>query len=99
MREDINSHVNNLEEIVWPPSIEQLSSEERKPPGSVRDIFETALINGSHRDSNSVSRLADSFSQDLLHGITKGKVIMEKHFLSGFGVHNLTGKKNAVDTQ
>ena len=80
LREDINSPVSNLEEIVWPPTIEQLCSEERKPPESVRDCFETALTNGSRRDSNSVSRLANSFSQVLVHGIPKGKVIMEKHF-------------------
>ena len=43
-----------------------------------------------------MSCLADSFSQDLVHDITKGKVIMEKHFLIGLGVHNLTGKKNIV---
>ena len=97
MREDINLHVHNLEEIVWLPTTEQLSSEERKPPESVRNFFETALTNGSRRDSNSVSRLADSFSQDLVHGITKGKVIMKEHFLLGLGVHNLTGKKNVVE--
>ena len=44
-----------------------------------------------------MSRLADSLSQDLVHGITKGRVIMEKHFLIWFGVHNLTGKKNVVE--
>ena len=44
-----------------------------------------------------MSRLADSFSQDLVHGITKEKVIMEKHFLTGLGVHNLTGKMNVIE--
>ena len=97
MRKDINSHVSNLEEIVWPTTIEKLSSAERKPPESARDFFETALTNESCQDSNSVSCLADSFSQDLKHGITKRKVIMEKHFLIWLGVHNLTGKKNIVE--
>ena len=35
--------------------------------------------------------------QDLVHGVTKGKTIMEKHFLIGLGVHNLTGQRNAVE--
>ena len=30
LREDTNSHVSILEEIVWPPTIEQLALEERK---------------------------------------------------------------------
>ena len=76
LREDRNSPVSNLEEIVWPPTIEQLSSEERKLPESVRDFFQTVLTNGSRRDSNAVSRLADSFSQDLVHVITKGNHLL-----------------------
>ena len=32
-----------------------------------------------------------------MHGITKGKVIMEKHFLVGLGARNLIGKKNVVE--
>ena len=68
----------------------------KKPPESVRDFFGTALTNRGRRDSNSVSRLADSFSQDLVHGMTKGKAIMEKHFLIWFGSYNLSGEKNVV---
>ena len=97
LREDIKLHVSKLENIVWPPTIEQLSSEERQPPESVRDFFNTVLTNGSRQDNNFVTRLVDSFSQDLVHGVTKGKVIMEKHFLIGLGLHNLTGKKNVVE--
>ena len=80
-REDITSHVSNLEEILWPSTTEQLSSEKRKRLESVRDIFETTLTNGSRRYSNSASRLGDSLSQDIVHGITKEKFIIEKHFL------------------
>ena len=44
-----------------------------------------------------MSRLTDSFSQDLVHGITKGKVITEKYSLIGVRVHNFTGKKNVAE--
>ena len=32
-----------------------------------------------------------------MHDITMGKIIIKKHFLISLGVHNLTGKKNAVE--
>ena len=44
-----------------------------------------------------MSRLAGSFSQDLLHGITKGKIIIEKYYLIGVRIHNFTGKKNVAE--
>ena len=44
-----------------------------------------------------MSHFADSFSQDLMHDITMGKIIIKKHFLISLGVHNLSGKKNAVE--
>ena len=72
-------------------------SEERKPPQLVRKFFETVLTQSIRQQNNYVSRLADSFSQDLVHGITKGKVIMKKHFLIGLGLHNLTGQKNVIE--
>jgi hypothetical protein len=93
LREDITTHAENLQEMVWPPTIEQLSTEERKPPESVRKFYESIL---SCNNINA-SRLADSFSQDLVHGVTKGKTIMEKHFLIGLGIHNLTGQRNVVE--
>ncbi len=38
----------------------------------------------------------DSYSSDLIHGVTKGKVITAKHFLLGLGLHNITGQKKPV---
>ena len=37
-----------------------------------------------------------SYSNDLIHGITRGKLITLKHFLLGLGLHNLTGQKVPV---
>lgn len=97
LREDISTYVENLKKIVWPPTIEQLSADERKPPESVRSFFETVLKQPGRCQNTNVSRLVDSYSQDLVHGVTKGKTIMEKHFLIGLGVHNLTGQRNVVE--
>lgn len=97
LKEDITTYAENLQEIIWPPTIEQLSSEERQPPESVRNFFESVLGQPGRCGNTSISRLVDSFSQDLVHGVTKGKTLMEKHFLIGLGVHNLTGQRNVVE--
>ena len=38
----------------------------------------------------------DSFSSDLVHGISRGKVMTRKHYLLGLGLHNITGQKKVV---
>ena len=75
LREDISTYVDNLKKIVWPPTIEQLSADERKPPESVRGFFETVLKQPGRCQNTNVSRLVDSYSQDLVHGVTKGKTL------------------------
>ena len=45
----------------------------------------------------SVSHLGDSFSQDLLHGTTKRKAILEIQFLIWLRVHNFSRKKNILE--
>ena len=37
--------------------------------------------------------MVTSFSQDLIHGISRGRVVTLKHLLLGFGLHNITGQK------
>ena len=92
----LTTHADNLQEIIWPPTIEQLPTEERKPPESVRKFFESILSQPGRCDNVNAPRLVDSFSQDLVHGVPKGRTIMEKHFLVGLGIHNLTGQRNVL---
>ena len=37
--------------------------------------------------------MISSFGNDLIHGVTNGRVITLKHFLIGLGLHNITGLK------
>ena len=51
----------------------------------------------SHKEiTPNVSRLVESFSYDLIHGVSKGNVITAKHFLLGLGLHRLSGQKKVV---
>ena len=43
-----------------------------------------------------MKRLVEVYSSDLIHGVTRGKVITAKRFLLALGLHNLTGHKKPV---
>ena len=49
-----------------------------------------------HASSVNVNRLVDSYSAGLIHGVSRGDFITQKHFLLGLGLHNLTGRKNVI---
>ena len=46
---------------------------------------------------NPRSWLIQSYSSDLVYGVTRGKVITAKHFLLGLGLHDVTGQKKPVE--
>jgi hypothetical protein len=50
-------------------------------------------MNKDHPNCDTANRLIQSYSSDLIHGVTCGKTITAKHFLLGLGLHNLTGQK------
>jgi hypothetical protein len=41
-------------------------------------------------------RLVESYAADLVHGVTRGKVMTAKHFLIGLGLHSITGQKKPI---
>ena len=38
----------------------------------------------------------ESYSADLIHGVSIGQVLTAKHYLLGSGLHSLTGQKKVV---
>ena len=97
MKNDILTHYHNLGDIEWPPTIEELSTDERKAPRSVYTFLEYLLKLDNKEKDIKLDTLVDSFAQDFLHGVTRGRMITAKHFLMGLGLHNMTGQKNVVD--
>ena len=81
----------------WPPCLDELNSQERRPPDCLT-AFITHLLTGSdQQNSESVGRLIQSYASDLIYGVTRGNVITAKHFLLGLGLHNMTGQKKPVE--
>ena len=93
---DILDYASNMLKIDWPPYIEDLRADGTQPPPLVTLFLNQLLDSSRHSESNTVKRLVEAYSSDLIHGVTRGKVITAKRFLLGLGLHNLTGQKNPV---
>ena len=96
LREDILEYAANLKETPWPPSKESLRCAERDLPSTLESFFSTVLKSKEHSLAEPFKRFVHSYSSDLVHGVTRGKVITLKHFLIGIGLHNLTGLKAPI---
>lgn len=95
LREDAIKMIQASPELCWPPTTEALTAEERQPPETVinffTDLLHSPLIH--HPPGEEVKRYVSSFSQDLLHAISKGKFMTAKHTLIGTALHSITGQK------
>ena len=93
LRADIEEHAKNLPELSWPINIDELDSENRNPSESITSFVSQLLRNKDHPSREALTRLIESYTPDLIHGVTRGKVITTKHFLLGLGLHNITGQR------
>ena len=98
IRKDIDEYSKTLLEkpMNWPPSIEELMSNDRLPPPSVVLFLTDLLKSQMYGVTAKRKRLIDSYAYDLIHGATNGRIITPKHFLLGLSLHNLTGQKKIV---
>ena len=93
IQEDIQKFAKELPELSWPPSINELETQEQQIPKSVTEFFETLLKPQAHTSPEKIKLLVQSYSNDVIHSVTRGRVITLKHFLVGLGIYNLTGQK------
>ena len=92
--------MNKFENVTesWPPTNDELKSESRKPPTSVYLFLSELMRQDSKGElSTQASRTVESFACDIVHSVTRGKVLQRKHVLLGLGLHNLTGSRKIVD--
>lgn len=96
IRKDLCEVIEQAPELQWPPTPDSLSAENRQPPASVREFILNVLHVTAHTPGEDVCRYAYSFSQDLLHAVSKGNFLTEKHVLLGTGLHSMTGQKAPI---
>ena len=93
LREDIQEYCRSLPRLRWPPTVEELCTENRLPPASVTLFLTRLLKSKDDIQTVKVNRLVDSYSADFIHGVSNGACITKKHFPVALGLHNLTGQK------
>ena len=96
IREDILVYASENHDTTWPPTAESLKEVEENSPSSLNDFLTHLSKSKDHKCSDKVKRLVSSYGYDLIHGVTRGKVVTLKHFLLGVGLHNMTGLKLPV---
>ena len=97
LKDDILALIQSVPKLPWPPTVDSLQSEGRQPPESLR-IFLTKLLHSTdHAPGEEVTRYIDSFSQNLIYAVCKGKFLTRKHVLLGCGLHGITGLKKPAN--
>ena len=91
--QDILDFESSLPDLLWPPQVETLKEQMESMPKSLTDFLSTLLIYPGHISASSTNCFIESFSQDLINGVTRGRVTVLKHFILGVGLHNITGQQ------
>ena len=98
LQESVLKFVEEAEPLSWPPTVESLASRERQYPELLQLFYKELLSSkGSHHaTAERVDRLTDSFCQDIIHAVSKGKFLTTKHASLGLGLHSMTGEKTPI---
>ena len=91
LQSEVLAYKNSLPELPWPPQIDTLVKRSELIPSSLINFLNILLKSTNHPNSEKVSCMVASFSQDLIHGISRGRVVTLNHYL--LGLHNITGQK------
>ena len=94
LSKDILGYSAKFDTSTWPPTCESVKEEEDKHyPTALNDFFSCLLKSGVCSSNKNINRLISSYGYDLIHGVTRRKIVTPKHFLLGVGLHNMTGLK------
>ena len=92
LREAVKKTVDESEALPWSPTIESLRKDDRNAPDILKLFYENLLSPASvhHGTSLTAERLIDSFSQDIMYAVSKGKFLTLKQASVGLGLHSRT---------
>ena len=81
LREIVLKHLEEAKSLPWPPTVENLNSIDSQYPELLNEFMKMLLSSkdSNHSCSVRVNRIADSFCQDIVYAISKGKYLTLKH--------------------
>ena len=97
LREDIIKMIDKCQDIPWPPNPTDLAKPERQPPSTLIKFLREMLQPDHHVPGIAVQQYIWSISQDLVHAVSRGKFLTEKHTLLGNSLHTMTGQKLPIE--
>ena len=98
LRISVRNSYKEVEKLSWPPTVEELKEENRKPP-MVLLKFLCDLIFGERSRcevSEKKMRIARSIADDLVYNITNRSIVTLKHCSVALGLHAMTGQKQII---
>ena len=97
LREEIFKKFEGHKMQNWPPSIDELSKDEWKPPEIVENFVEALLCPSSSPRTQKQKRWVKSLSNDIVYQVLGGKVMQLKQLVLALGLSNLTGSRKVID--
>ena len=97
LKEDMLNKCDELQNVNWPPTSEELQEDSRTPPKSPCIFLETLIKNDDHSITEKQAWLILSVTEDIVFAVTKGKVLQRKHFLLVLELQSLTGSRKIND--
>lgn len=92
-----SSLLNHTTSMPWPPHASDIGPSSISLPQSVLNFLTWTLTSDDGQQQNlSVERIVQSFGQDLLYNVSKGRQKTPKHVALSLTVKNLTGSKELI---
>ena len=96
LHNEILEHIASCDTSNWLPTMENLNEFDENFPTSL-SLFLTKILKSKDNPlSGSMQQCVHSFGSDLGNAMANGKIVTLKHFLSGLGLHNITGLRTPI---
>ena len=96
IRVEILEMIEKAPSLTWPPKAKGLLEATRQPPELVNAFLRCLFHDSHHTESDKVQDYVWSYSQDMVHGVARGRFLTAKHTLLGNALHSMTGQKNPI---
>ena len=96
IRVEILEMIEKAPSLTWPPKAKDLLEATRQPPELMNAFLRCLFHDSHHTESDKVQDYVWSYSQDMVHGVSRGRFLTAKHTLLGNALHSMTGKKKPI---
>ena len=92
IRVEILEMIEKAPSLTWPPKAKDLLEATRQPPELMNAFLRCLFHDSHHTESDKVQDYVWSYSQDMVHGVSRGRFLTAK----GNALHSMTGQKKPI---